>query len=108
VIAGKVKTLEELNELVSKGYEKFCDMGRVERHVDEVEKRVDGYLEKLTSSELEREVSLSFGSSPTVMRVEALLIDVCIEDISHMGELIAIFWQMDEKPSFLSWYHFIR
>lgn len=108
VIAGKVKRLEEVDELVSKGYDQFCDMEHVERHVDEVEKTVDAYLEKLTPNELDREVSISFGSSPLVMRVEDLLVDVCIEDISHVGELIALFWQMEEKPLFLSWYHFVR
>jgi uncharacterized damage-inducible protein DinB len=108
VIGGRFKKIKELEELVSKGYEKFLDIGDVEKHVEEVEKKVEAYLEKITPSELEREVSISFDSSTIVMRVEDLLIDLCIEDISHMGELIAIFWQMDEKPPFLSWYHFIR
>jgi len=36
-----------------------------------------------------------------------MLINVCIEDVSHLGELIAIFWQMGETPPYLGWSRFI-
>jgi hypothetical protein len=42
------------------------------------------------------------------MRVADVLITLAIEDIAHMGELIALMWQFDKQPPFLSWSDFIE
>jgi len=42
------------------------------------------------------------------MRVEDVLLQVAIENISHMGELIALLWQFDKEPPFLQWRDFIE
>lgn len=103
VIAGRSE------EWASVGYEKFGDVESIERRVDGVEKKVEAYLGKLTPHELERKVLLPWRREPPlVMRVEDVLIHTCIEDISHLGELIAIFWQMEQNPPFLSWSRFLR
>ena len=88
---------------------KFANMRRIEERVDEVEKKVDAYLSKLTKLELDRKVVLPWRRDPPLsLTVEDILIQIAIENISHMGEFIAIMWQFDKQPPFLSWSAFLE
>jgi uncharacterized damage-inducible protein DinB len=88
---------------------KFTDMSRVEQRVDEVEKQVNMFLASLTEGELNRKVTLPWRKDPPiVLRIEDVLINTAIEDASHMGELIALMWQFDRQPPFLSWSTFLE
>jgi uncharacterized damage-inducible protein DinB len=89
----------------AKGYDRFNTIGRIERRVIEVEENVQAYLEKLTPKELNRRVMLPWRKG-ILIRVEDVLLYLLIEDISHYGELIALFWQINVEPPFLSWHHF--
>ncbi|MFQ6074929.1 MAG: DinB family protein [Candidatus Bathyarchaeia archaeon] len=90
-------------------YGEFVDVGGIERRVDEVERKVDAYLAGLTQDELDREVRLPWRREPPlILRVEDVLVFVAIENVSHMGELIAILWQIDREPPYLSWSRFLE
>jgi hypothetical protein len=78
----------------AKGYDRFNTIGRIERRVIEVEENVQAYLEKLTPKELNRRVMLPWRKG-ILIRVEDVLLYLLIEDISHYGELIALFWQIN-------------
>ena len=92
---------------VSQNYGKFLNMGQIERRVDEVEKNVDEYLKTLTKSELDRKVALPWRPS-FPLRVEDVLTTTAMEDAYHMGELIALMWQFDKEPPYLSWSAFVE
>jgi len=92
-----------------KDYGKFADISSIEKRVDEVEGKVDTYLANLTQRELDKKVRLPWRKDPPlILRVEDVLVAVAVEDASHMGELIAILWQIDRQPPFLSWSSFLE
>ena len=92
---------------IEQDYGKFLNIRQIEERVNDVEKRVDAYLKTLTESKLDKRVALPWNPS-FPMRVADVLITLAIEDISHMGELIALMWQFDKQPPFLSWSDFIE
>jgi len=103
VIPGKLEQRAPYN------YGMFTDLNSIEKHVKEVEEKVDAYLAGLTAKELDRKAQLPWRRDPPViLRVEDILVQVAIEATSHMGELIAILWQVDKQPPFLNWSTFIE
>ncbi|MCJ7718632.1 DinB family protein [Candidatus Bathyarchaeota archaeon] len=92
---------------VSQDYGNFLNIHQIEGRVDDVEKNVDAYLKTLTERELDRKVALPWRPS-FLLRVDDVLINVAIEDACHMGELIALMWQIDKEPPFLSWSAFVE
>ena len=86
---------------------KFVNTKKIEERVNEVEKNVETYLEKLTKRELDRTIELPWRKGIPI-RIEDVLIHIAIEDASHMGELIALMWQFDKQPPYLSWSAFIE
>ena len=91
------------------GWEKFNDLKSMVERVDEVEKKVDAYVEGITEQELKRKVHLPRRNNPPViMTVEDVFLQVTIEAASHMGEFIAIMWQMDVQPPYLNWASFLE
>lgn len=103
VIPGKYE------QWVQQDYGKFTDVRSIEKRVDEVERKVEDYLASLTQRELDRKVTLPWRREPPlIMRIEDVLVHIAIETASHMGELIAILWQIDKQPPFLSWSGFLE
>jgi uncharacterized damage-inducible protein DinB len=92
---------------VSQNYGKFLNIHQIERRVDEVEKKIDSYLKTLTERELDRKVTLPWRPSSS-LSVNDVLITLAIEDAYHMGELIALMWQFDKEPPYLSWSTFVE
>lgn len=85
----------------SQDYGKFTNIRQIEERVDEVEKKVDAYLATLTERELNRKVAIPWRKEPPLLlRVEDILVNTAVEDASHMGELIAIMWQLDKQPPY--------
>ena len=96
------------SELGHGPWEKFTDIISVEKRINEVEGKTDVYLANLTQSELDRKVTIPRRmGAPFLLRVEDVLIQLAIENISHFGELIAILWQIDKQPPSLSWPSFL-
>jgi uncharacterized damage-inducible protein DinB len=96
------------SELGHGPWEKFADIMSIEKRTKEVEGKTDVYLANLTQSELDRKVTIPRRTgAPFLLRVEDVLVQLVIENISHFGELIAILWQIDKQPPFLSWPNFL-
>jgi uncharacterized damage-inducible protein DinB len=94
-------------ESAPKDYSEFVDMHRIETRVNEVEEKVDAYLETLTQEELERKVVMPWRKS-LLLKVNDVLITLALEDAYHMGELNALMWQSDIEPPWLSWAAFVE
>lgn len=103
VVASKAETW------VPEDFGKFSTMTRVQQRIDEVEKEVEAYLAKISKTELDRKITLPWRREPPmVLTVEDVLVQVAIENISHLGELIALMWQFDKQPPFLGWSAFLE
>ena len=90
-------------------WENFIDITSVKRRIDEVEGKTDVYLSNLTQSEIERKVPVPRRiGAPFLLRVEDVLVQLVVENVSHFGELIAILWQMDIQPPFLGWPRYLE
>ena len=101
IIAGKSEKWVEQN------CGKFQNMRQIEQRVENVEKKVDAYLKKSTKSQLAKKVAFPWNPS-FPMSIADILTTLAIEDASHMGELIALMWQFNKQPPFLSWSDFIE
>ncbi|MDQ1280107.1 MAG: hypothetical protein QG670_1369 [Thermoproteota archaeon] len=89
-------------------WKEFEDVKSIEKRINEVEEKTKVYLANLSQSELDREVTIPRRvGTPFLMRVEDILVQLAIENISHFGELIAILWQIDVQPPFLGWANFL-
>ena len=90
-------------------FSEFSNINRIEERVEEVEEEVETYLANLTENELYRKIKLPWRKDPPLsLSVEDVLVHVAIENISHMGELIALMWQFDKQPPFLGWSAFLE
>lgn len=90
-----------------KDYSEFTDMHLIEERVNEVEKKADSYLKKVTQKELKRKVSMPWKKS-FQLEVNDVLITLAFEVVYHMGELNALMWQSDIEPPWLGWAAFIE
>ena len=107
VIQGKFPGYEKWDKIVD--LKKLSNIDIIMEYVDEVEKKVEAYLENLTKLELDRKVPVPRRTTPTyLLRVEDNLIYVSTENIYHFGEMEAIFYQMGKQPPFLDWSNFIQ
>ena len=96
-------------ELPRINFDDYDSMGKVKSYADEVESNVDGYFSKVTPEELSRVLELKFGDGTTAqVTVEDTLIHLFQEEIHHMGEFIALLWQMDIEPPHLGWAKYIN
>ena len=59
------------------------------------------FLAKLSDEDLERGVQPKWKTRPHPLR-DALM-QVTLEQAHHLGELIAMFWQMDTEPPEMTW-----
>lgn len=94
---------------VSEEPSKFLNMRMIEERVDKAEKKVDGYLANLAERELNRKVEVPRRQGPPIqMRIEDILIQVATENIYHLGEMEAIFYQLDKQAPFINWSVFLE
>ena len=88
---------------------KLLNMQMIEERVDKTEKKVDAYLANLAESELNKKVEGPRRQGPPIqMRIEDILIHVATENIYHLGEMEAIFYQMDKQAPFINWFAFLE
>lgn len=87
-------------------YKTFTDIGSVRVKLEDVEKRTRGYLRGATAEELTRRVALVLNSGERFeLTVEECLFQSFIEQIFHLGELIALLWQDDIEPPKMQWFY---
>jgi len=83
----------------------YTDMQMVTDHLDEVEKRTSFYLKSIGEGELRRRVKFTISSGETFnLSVEESLFQSFTEQLYHMGELIALLWQIDVEPPRMQWF----
>jgi uncharacterized damage-inducible protein DinB len=96
-------------ELPRINFNDYDSMDKVKTYLERVESNVNRYLSKVTPEELSRKVERTFKEGTTVrMTVEDMLIDVFQEETHHLGEFIAILWQMKIEPPHLGWGRYIN
>ena len=96
-------------ELPRINFDDYDSIDKVKTYLDQVESDVNRYLSKVTPEELSRKVELRFNDGTTVrMTVEDMLIHLFQEETHHMGEFIALLWQMNIEPPHLGWAKFIN
>ena len=107
VIPGKFPGYDEWNKVIDPA--KFSNIDIIKEYEDEVEEKVNAYLENISSHELNRKVEVPRRTSPTyLLRIEDIFVHIGVENIYHMGEMEAIFYQTDKQPPFLDWSGFLQ
>jgi uncharacterized damage-inducible protein DinB len=82
-------------------YESFEE---VKSYMENVEKRMLGYLNSSSSAKLSEIYTVNDDSGRMVeVTAEDVLIHVFEEEVHHRGELIALLWQMGVEPPSMSW-----
>lgn len=70
-------------------------------YMDKVIEKERAFLAKLTDKDLDRPVQPEWKTHPHPLR-DALM-QVTFEQAHHLGELIALFWQIDIEPPEMTW-----
>ncbi|MFQ6013375.1 MAG: DinB family protein [Thermoplasmata archaeon] len=78
-------------------FKTFEDM---ERYEQEVAEKAKAFFESLTPEDMDREVALPGWKRKAT--IEQVLLHTFLDEIAHIGELIALMWQMDEEPPWTS------
>jgi len=85
--------------------EEYTSMQMVTDHLDEVERRTRSYLKSIDEGGLGRRVKFTVSSGHTFdLSVEESLFQSFTEQLFHIGELIALLWQMDVEPPRMQWF----
>ena len=96
-------------ELPRINFDDYDSIDKIETYLDRVESGVNEYLDKVTPEELSRKVELKYNDGTTVLvTVEDMLIHLFQEEIHHLGEFIALLWQMKIEPPHLGWARYIN
>jgi len=83
----------------------YTSMKMIIAHMDEVESRSKAYLDVADESELQRRVEFMLSSGATFnLSVEECLFQSFTEQLYHIGELIALLWQMNVEPPKMQWF----
>ena len=90
-------------------FDEFDHMEKIITYSASVDTRVNAYLGRVDDQELLRKVERKFKDGTVVqLTVEDVLIHLFQEEIHHMGEFIALLWQMDIEPPHLGWAKYIH
>lgn len=92
-------------EYAHRKWEEYTDIGMVEAHLEEVEGRSRETLARLTPDRLDQRVNFTLSSGQSFdMTVEECLFQCFTEQLYHMGELIALFWEQNIEPPTMQWF----
>jgi len=85
----------------------YSSMKEVLEHLDHVEAKTKEYLKGAVekSGEFERRINFVISSGKTFdLSVEEALFQSFTEQLYHLGELIALFWQENIEPPPMQWF----
>ncbi len=86
-------------------FDEYDSIDKLQEYLSEVEAKTRRFLEKSDQSLLERKVTLRLRSGDTfVLSVEECILQAFTEQLYHLGELIALFWQQDVRPPRMQWF----
>ena len=85
--------------------EEYTSMKMIQDHLEEVEEKSARYFARLDVTELGRRVKFATMAGPTFdLTVEECLFQSFTEQLYHLGELIALFWQDNIEPPKMQWF----
>ncbi len=91
---------------VRKKSEDYPDFASVVRHLDTVESKTASFLASADNEELRKKVSLrTMKGAVFNLSVEECLLQTFTEQLYHMGELIALLWQLNIEPPQMQWFY---
>jgi uncharacterized damage-inducible protein DinB len=88
------KPWEDIDPAVFKTFE---DM---ERYDQEVAERAEAFFRDLPPEDVGKEIEIQGWSRKAT--IEQVLLHTFLDEIAHIGELVALMWQMDEEPPWTS------
>jgi uncharacterized damage-inducible protein DinB len=92
-------------DYVRRKSEEYTSVKMILDHLEEVEEKSRQYFAKLNDVELTRRVKLTTSAGQTFdLAVEECLLQSFTEQIYHLGELIALFWQHNIEPPKMQWF----
>jgi uncharacterized damage-inducible protein DinB len=96
--------LKAKNFRPKKKYDEYKSFEEVRTYMENVEKRLNDYLDSLPKEGLNRKYVVK-DDSGKIMKVSAedVLIHVFEEEVHHRGELIALLWQIGIEPPAMGW-----
>ena len=95
---------EEWNDF---DFETFDEINKLKGYVDNVKKRTDHYLTKLSVKELNRQIVVPWGEKPfSQVSVATALTHMVMEDMMHYGELSAALWQMGLEAPYIGFWRY--
>jgi uncharacterized damage-inducible protein DinB len=87
-------------------WEDYSSFESVEWHLNEVEETAKERLSTLGPNEMNRRVRLVLQNGESFeLSVEECLFQALTEQLYHMGELIALFWQQNIEPPKMQWFY---
>jgi uncharacterized damage-inducible protein DinB len=90
---------------VRKKWEEYAGMADVIKHLDDVEAKTRTYLKTLNEERLTRRVDFVLSSGQSFnLSLEECLFQSFTEQLYHLGELIALFWQENIEPPRMQWF----
>ena len=86
--------------------EEYKDISMMRSHLEDVEARSESELASLGRDGMQRPVEFVLGSGEGFeLSVEECLFQTFTEQLYHLGELIALFWQQDVEPPKMQWFY---
>ncbi|TLZ53292.1 MAG: DinB family protein [Methanobacteriota archaeon] len=82
-------------------FDEVRSMDVLRDYMEKIIKKEEGFFVTLSDRDLGRPVQPEWKTRPHALR-DALL-QVTFEQAHHLGELIALFWQMDVEPPEMTW-----
>lgn len=90
-------------------YDDYDSIEKIREYVEQVESEANEYLSKVTPEELSRKIERKRrDGSTTPATVEDYFIHLFQEETHHIGELIALLWQIDVRPPHMGWIQYIN
>jgi uncharacterized damage-inducible protein DinB len=92
-------------DYVRRKSEEYTSMKMIFDHLQEVQEKSRQYFAKLDDGELTRRVKFTTSAGQSIdLAVEECLFQSFTEQIYHLGELIALFWQDNIEPPKMQWF----
>lgn len=85
-------------------FDEYNSIEDVRRYMQQVEARLQRYLDSLSSKELMKKYTRTNDAGEnTEITAEDVLIHVFEEEVHHRGEIIGLLWQMGVEPPLMGW-----
>lgn len=88
--------------------ESFKDLQHVKRYATEVDPKTERLFDKMTESDLQREVKRTTRDGREVFSLEQVLYHLPIEIIYHFGEIFREFWKMNIDVPYYSYLAYLN